>query len=138
MSMSGVLEPLALNARSLAFLLAEGHFGPLFDAESHGNGIVNFDPATMDAWDAKGNQVWWRATQTGPHQGVIMSQDVAGLLGVGFPQVPGQADTCTVPSLLSALDAMAADAGNGVIFATGGVGSDLSHDDLDIPSSMAA
>ncbi|MEQ1710944.1 MAG: hypothetical protein ABL908_06035, partial [Hyphomicrobium sp.] len=52
------LKPFAINLNDLLYLLEQVNFVPLFDGAVNSNGIVNFDPLTMDAWDAKGNQVW--------------------------------------------------------------------------------
>ena len=52
------LKPFVINLNDLTYLLSQVNFVPLFDGPANSNGIVNFDPATMDAWDAKGNKVW--------------------------------------------------------------------------------
>ncbi len=81
------LKPFVINLNDLVFLLSQVNFVPLFDAETNGNGIVNFDPLTMDAWDAKGNQVWDWETQEGSYQGTDLTAANVALLGQGFPQV---------------------------------------------------
>ena len=81
------LKPFVLNLNDLAYLLAQVNFVPLFDGPANSNGIVNFAPLTMDAWDAKGNKVWDAATQSGSYQGTGLTAANVALLGQGFPQV---------------------------------------------------
>src|SRR5882672_7049231 len=83
----GILKPFVINLNDLAYLLAQVNFVPLFDASTNGNGIVGFDPATMDAWDAKGNPVWNHTTGTGSYAGTPLTVANVSLLGSGFPQV---------------------------------------------------
>ncbi len=79
------LKPFAINLNDLLYLLEQVNFVPLFDA--NGNGIVNFDPLTMNAYDAKGNPVWDFTTQLGSYQGTPLTIGNVALLGTGFPQV---------------------------------------------------
>ena len=85
--MANSLKPFVINLNDLAYLLAQVNFVPLFDASTNGNGIVGFDPATMDAWDAKGNKVWDHAHATGCYAGTVLTSANVSLLGSGFPQV---------------------------------------------------
>jgi hypothetical protein len=83
----GVLKPFVINLNDLAYLLAQVNFVPLFNAPVNGDGIVGFDPATMDAWDAKGNKIWDHTTHSGVYQNTVLTDANVGLLGQGFPQV---------------------------------------------------
>jgi Ca2+-binding RTX toxin-like protein len=85
--MANNLKPFVINLNDLAYLLAQVNFVPLFDASTNGNGIVGFDPAAMDAWDAKGNKVWDHLTHTGSYAGTPLTNANVSLLGSGFPQV---------------------------------------------------
>ncbi len=81
------LKPFVINLNDLLYLLEQVSFVPLFDGPANSNGIVDFDPLTMDAWDAKGNPVWNAGSQSGSYQGVLLDSGNVGLLGSGFPHV---------------------------------------------------
>ena len=81
------LKPFVINLNDLSYLLAQINFVPLFDGPLNSNGIVGFDPATMDAWDAKGNKVWDHLTHTGSYKDTALTDANVDLLGSGFPQV---------------------------------------------------
>lgn len=81
------LKPFVINLSDLLYLLQQVNFVPLFDGPANSNAIVNFDRLSMDAYDAKGNQVWDHDTQTGSYQGTPLTAANVGLLGQGFPQV---------------------------------------------------
>ena len=87
MASTYTLKPFYLNSADLAYLLAQVSFVPLFDGPANSNGIVNFDPATMDAYDARGNLLWDHLAQAGSYDGVILDANNVDLLGLGFPQV---------------------------------------------------
>ncbi len=80
-------KPFVINLNDLVYLLAQVNFVPLFDGPANSNGIVAFDPVTMDAWDAKGNMIWDAGTQSGSYQGTGLTSANVALLGQGFPQV---------------------------------------------------
>ncbi len=80
-------KPFVINLNDLVYLLAQVNFVPLFDGPANSNGIVNFAPATMDAWDAKGNLIWDHVSQTGTYKDVALTPANVALLGQGFPSV---------------------------------------------------
>jgi hypothetical protein len=85
--MTYALKPFYLNLNDLLYLLDQVNFVPLFDGPANSNGIVNFNPTSMDAWDAMGNLIWDWETQSGSYKGTALTAANVGLLGHGFPQV---------------------------------------------------
>ena len=62
MATNYVLKPFTINPNDLVFLLAQVNFVPLFDGPANCNGIVNFNPATMDALDSNATRSgMWRS-----------------------------------------------------------------------------
>jgi hypothetical protein len=82
----GLLNAFVINLNDITYLLAKVKFVLIF-TPTNGNGIVSFDPMTMDAWDANGNKAWDHTSQTGSYAGVDLSSANVSLLGSGFPQV---------------------------------------------------
>ncbi len=106
------LKPFVINLNDLTYLLAQINFVPLFDGPANSNGIVNFDPLTMDAWDAKGNQIWESSTQSGSYKGTALDANNVALLGHGFPQVSSPIGIRDVTGLHNNLFGTQADWGN--------------------------
>ena len=121
------LKPFYINLNDLAFLLAQVNFVPLFDGPANSNGIVNFDPATMDAWDAKGNRIWDHATQTGSYRGTLLTSGNVGLLGQGFPQVSAPAGVRDVSGLHNNLFGNQADWGSVDVPFRRDIAADFTH-----------
>ncbi len=86
MATSYKLKPFYLNLNDIAYLLQQVSFVPLFDGPgTNANGIINFNPATMDAYSSKGVKLWDHVTGLTP-DATSLGFDTVADLGPGFPQ----------------------------------------------------
>ena len=82
------LKPFYLNSNDIAYLLQQVNFVPLFDgAGTDANGIVNFNPASMDAYNSQGVLLWDHAAGQLTQAALDLGFATAGDLGTGFPHV---------------------------------------------------